>query len=175
MLYDFTVDSKESNINPFFDVSLEDSAAPANLFCYDLTMPPAPESAFHLAMQQDLHRYFNLSCYSEEVMTECLVLSGKPKPWSKKKYTQGMDLESGTLKKYIRGYEAHQVVEWLNAYSAIPILCEVTSDTPLDLQLPFNLADADGLIRAFANAGLSLKKEKRMLKFAVITDGTLSP
>ncbi|MBN8789582.1 MAG: TlpA family protein disulfide reductase [Terrimonas sp.] len=165
---------KIMSANPFFSISLEDTAAVANLFCYDLTMPPTPEPGLRLAMQQDLYRYFNISWRPEELMTDCLVLSGKPRSQSKKNSIPSMDMEPSTLKKYIKGYSVSEVVEWLNIYSSIPLVCETTDNTPVHIELPYDLSDIPGLEHAFRKAGLSLKKERRELKFAVITDGTLS-
>lgn len=153
-----------------WNCTIEHPASANHLYCYDLLTPPASETAIREWMRQDIVRYFNLSWHRQSILTECLVLTGFSKKW---KGSTDLNIDPTTLKKFIQGYPVSFVLDRLNELSTIPFINETTGTSPVRIDLPFELTDIEGLVRAFKKAGLTLRREKREIEVVVLSDGTM--
>jgi hypothetical protein len=140
-------------------------------YCYELTLPISSHDRMLIYYQEDLKRYFNISCSKEKRKMKCLVLTlNKVAKHDSLYKTENLDIEKETLKKFIYNYTPSFVVNLLNRESDIPIVNETNYNLPFCIDLPFDLMDIPKLKSAFSNAGFTLGEEERELEVFVISD-----
>ncbi|MGC4036064.1 MAG: TlpA disulfide reductase family protein [Chitinophagaceae bacterium] len=151
-----------------------DSSFYSYLYCYDISIPPTSMENLRKYIREDLKRFFNLTAHVEKRNLSCYILKhlqGK-KIISSKKNKEDVEYQDGSLKKYLHFYPFSEIVKFFDLRLDKPLLNETTlpQTLQLDIELPNNLTDQQGLLQSLKNAGFEIGLENRRIDVVIISD-----
>jgi thiol-disulfide isomerase/thioredoxin len=141
-------------------------------YCYELRLPATDFPSAREWMFRDLCRYFSLKVDTPSRMLPCLVVRATPKLTRSRSHggERTLDIDQGTVRKFLRNYSVPQALSLLDRFCRIPVLDETGSLLQIDLDLPADLSDPDALSKALQKAGFDVSVQERLLKVTLIAD-----
>ncbi|MGN6495640.1 MAG: redoxin domain-containing protein [Agriterribacter sp.] len=141
-------------------------------YCYELRLPPTDFPAARAWMFGDLCRFFKLKVDTPMRALPCLVVRGAER-LSRSKSRGGeptLDIDLGTVRKFLRHYTVPRALALLDRYCDIPIIDETDSPLVIDLDLPEDITDPVLIKNALEKAGFAVSREMRALKVTLVSD-----
>lgn len=145
-----------------------------NAYCYELIVPPTSKSHLHQMMQEDLKRYFGLEAKIEKRIVPCLVLKtiGDTRNAATKGSQPDNNLREQTFKgKHLYNCPIAVLLDYMNnSVSPTPIIDESHFTSNVDMELPEDLSDIDGLKKVLNSYGFDLVAEKREIPVFILKE-----
>ncbi|MCL4638159.1 MAG: TlpA family protein disulfide reductase [Olivibacter sp.] len=143
-----------------------------NTYCYERIMPPVSGRRILELMAVDIENFFDLTCTMEERTLSCWVierLSSKVKSTGdRQSYNNLYEPTNGG--KQMVNQPIKILVAALNHYWDNMVIDETNEGGNLDLKLPDDLRDIEGVQNALRKQGFLLRKDIRKMKVFVIAD-----
>lgn len=146
-----------------------------NTYCYELITKPCTAVEIKQQMASDLERYLGLNARFETRTSDCYVLTALKdidKIYSKSEESY---IDFGDDGKYLVRMQKMPIgvlTDYLNRELSLFTINESKINQTLDIDLPIGKPDFSALQKALAKQGLKLTKDKREIKYFIISNKT---